>query len=497
MMKPNKIVSSEHVTLLPNDQKVTLGNLIKDFLYYHDDIGKSDLLNHNIPQEHENKYIHRGFIFLSLLILILLDRVAQPLKKLGFKFERFLNRKLIPRNGEAEIDENSDGFISLVGHLDSRMELDKDIKQGDGRYYPALSMMAAKLAYENASVVRNTVSRIWNMEYVDFYDCYNEFLKQNTTQAFMMQERNAENDTITVAFRGTSMFEANDWSTDFDISWLKIEGMGKIHKGFMMALGLKKCFHEDSDNLGDFYGDWPKQIEHDHEYPLAYYTIKEKLRELISENKRAKIIFTGHSLGGALAILFPAILALHGEVEILDRLEAIYTYGQPRVGNELFGEFMKNKFKEHNIKYYRIVYGYDIVPEVPFDNTLMTFKHFGTCIHFNSLYQAKIVEEKQIKEEDKEGQKKGFRKVVIAIIKGLKELTVARVIAVWQLIRGFIIGYIAGPDFREGWLLICARFIGILIPSFIDHNPQDYVNSTRLASEELFKNYSHSLSYNK
>lgn len=213
-----------------------------------------------------------------------------------------------------------------------------------------------------------------------------ESQKKPTTQAFIMLEETEEDDKIIVAFRGTSPFDADDWSTDFDFSWCKVDGMGKIHMGFMVALGLQKYFPEDED----YYGYFPKQIKQDPHKPLAYYIIRDKLKEMTTNNNRAKIIVTGHSLGGALAILFPAILALHGEVELLDKLEAVYTYGQPRVGDEHFGDFMKKSLRKHKIRYYRIVYGYDIVPTVPFDNTLMTFKHFGTYIHINSFYQGKV-----------------------------------------------------------------------------------------------------------
>jgi len=209
------------------------------------------------------------------------------------------------------------------------------------------------------------------------------------TQAFIFQEKGPEHDMIVVSFRGTSPFVAHDWSTDLDLSWCKFTGVGKAHMGFMTALGLKK-YCNNHDPLGDYSGRWPKEVEQDPNFPLAYYTIREMLREIMKNNRKARFIVTGHSLGAALAILFPAVLAMHGEDKILDRLEGVYTYGQPRVGDEKFGKFVMKKFREHDIKYYRIVYANDIVPTVPFDNSFMLFKHFGTGIHFDSLYHGKV-----------------------------------------------------------------------------------------------------------
>lgn len=185
---------------------------------------------------------------------------------------------------------------------------------------------------------------------------------------------------IIVAFRGTEPFDADAWCADFDISWYKLQGIGKVHSGFMKALGLQKG------------KSWPQQVQqrHDDDHQLAYYAIRENLRKKFLINNRTKFIVTGHSLGGALAVLFPAILALHNEKSILERLEAVYTFGQPRVGNDKFGQFMKGKFKEFGVKYYRFVYSDDIVPRVPFDNSTLMFKHFGKCIYFDSLYQGKV-----------------------------------------------------------------------------------------------------------
>lgn len=57
--------------------------------------------------------------------------------------------------------------------------------------------------------------------------------------------------------------------------------------------------------------------------------------------------------------------------------------------------------------------------------------------------------------------------------------------AVWELIRSFIIPYIKGPDYREGWFQRLLRVVGLVIPGLSDHGPQDYVNATRLGSLPL------------
>ena len=44
---------------------------------------------------------------------------------------------------------------------------------------------------------------------------------------------------------------------------------------------------------------------------------------------------TGHSLGGALAVM--AAAHLHNKYSLVENL---YTLGQPRVGNDKFAEFM-------------------------------------------------------------------------------------------------------------------------------------------------------------
>ncbi|KAF9599982.1 hypothetical protein IFM89_002017 [Coptis chinensis] len=58
-------------------------------------------------------------------------------------------------------------FTSTLGNVDKRVELDESINCGDSRYYGALSIMAAKLSYENEAFIQNAVTNQWKALYFD------------------------------------------------------------------------------------------------------------------------------------------------------------------------------------------------------------------------------------------------------------------------------------------------------------------------------------------
>ena len=205
-----------------------------------------------------------------------------------------------------------------------------------------------------------------------------DFQGKATTQAFMFQNTATDDpNIIVIAFRGTSPLDTYDWQVDADFSWYDIEGVGRIHSGFMKALGLQKATG------------WPKELtkpQHD----FAYYTLRQKLRDIAKANAKARFIITGHSLGGALATLFVTLLSMHDETAVLEKLQGVYTYGQPRVGDRRFAEFMVNSVQKYGFKYYRYVYSSDLVPRIPSDGVIFKYKHFARSIYFNSLYKGRV-----------------------------------------------------------------------------------------------------------
>ncbi|XP_027086329.1 triacylglycerol lipase OBL1 isoform X1 [Coffea arabica] len=413
---------------------------------------------------------HRVYIFFSIFIQNVLQFAAKPLSVFGSIFELWLN--LLACNGNFCLfllnllrgkvvvpAEGSADFMSFLGHFDRRVELDKNIKPGDKKYFAELSVMASKIAYENKAFIKAVVEDKWKMELIGEYDFWNEYQQKYSTQGLIIHDKTANPDMIIVAFRGTELFNADDWRTDFDLSWHKFQSMGKVHSGFIKALGLQ---NDQS---------WPPTIDHDNKKPIAYYTIKEKLRKLLHPHSRTKFILTGHSLGGALAILFPAVLALHDETCILERLEAIYTFGQPRVGDVKFGDFVKEQLKSYDIKYYRFVYNHDIVPRLPYDDdTTLLFRHFGTCLFYNSLYEGKIFPQ--------EPHRNYF---------SIRAFITKRLDALWELVRSFLLPHLYGPEYREGLLLLVCRLFGLLVPGFPAHGIQEYINAVRLGTAEFWR----------
>lgn len=232
-----------------------------------------------------------------------------------------------------------------------------------------------------------------------------DYQQESSTQVFILCDKPKDADLIVVSFRGTEPFDADDWSTDFDYSWYEIPGMGKVHMGFLEAMGLgnredvstfqeqlfvKNAKSGSTEGVEIIHSESSESssmpTDADNKEFSAYYTVRMKLKSLLIEHENAKFVVTGHSLGGALAILFPTVLVMHNKEEMMKRLLGIYTFGQPRIGNRQLGRYMEEHLNQPAPRYFRTVYCNDLVPRLPYDDKTFLYKHFGVCLYYSSLY---------------------------------------------------------------------------------------------------------------
>jgi hypothetical protein len=158
-------------------------------------------------------------------------------------------------------------------------------------------------------------------------------------------------DCTVIAFRGTK--DLANWITDAEFLREHIP-TGGVHRGFLAAVDsvlplIKDCLSGAGTACPQL-----------HTVGTA--------RPLPVDKKNLKpLVLTGHSLGGALAIVCGYFLA-----EQDYPLHSIYTYGQPRVGDAAFAADFAVLC---GWKTYRVVNQNDVVPRLP--GWLLGYRHVG------------------------------------------------------------------------------------------------------------------------
>ncbi|KAJ7557290.1 hypothetical protein O6H91_05G120800 [Diphasiastrum complanatum] len=446
----------------------------------------------------------------SLVILGILQILRLPYRIIGTTLELLLNTLsanggffrlvylLISGTPIRNPSDDPSRYYSLIGHLDWRTTLDRDLAvEHVGRstvdrtisktLFPEtkrgpllmaeLCVMSSKLAYENAEVIERIVKAEWKMDFVGQYDCWNEGQRRKSTHVFIFTDRAEDANVVVVAFRGTEPFNTYNWSTDLDFSWYELPVLGRVHVGFLEALGLgdrndletfvqvhTKMSDPQKIGPGESFSGLSKDVIADEEKLIAFDVVTTKVKEILQSHKNAKLYITGHSLGGALACLYPALLFCKKEDQVTDRLDGVYTFGQPRVGGKEFSHFMDEKLcAEPRSRYFRVVYCSDLVPRVPFDDHISQFKHSGLCWYFDSFYTGRIIYE--------EPNKNYFSLLYVLPME---------LYAIWELIFSFFIAKIHGRSYRESGSSTLFRVSGLLLPGVAAHSPVNYVNAVRL-----------------
>ncbi|MFI9803507.1 lipase family protein [Streptomyces sp. NPDC052301] len=183
---------------------------------------------------------------------------------------------------------------------------------------------AADLAYQDRSVIEEQAAQ-WGFGRVRHHETRftPPFPLQDTQACTLVSDR-----MIVTAFRGTEPGRIEDWLSDTTTPPTPGPGgNGYVHHGFAEAL--------------------------DSVYPAVH----DALTELRTCGQ--SVYFTGHSLGGALAMLAGARLYLEEPHLAAD---GVYTFGQPRTCDRLLAEAFHQGFGG---RMYRFVNNNDIVAQLP------------------------------------------------------------------------------------------------------------------------------------
>ena len=204
---------------------------------------------------------------------------------------------------------------------------------------------ASRIAYSDEATCRAWAIANGFKEDFQFIDT-SHLDPMTDTQGFVAQSP----DVLLVVFRGTEPRHIADVTSDADAIrfavWDK-SNLGEVHGGFFRA----------------FFAAWGKLFGGRKVFP-----------DMLRNAAPRKIWITGHSLGGALAQICAAQTALRDAIPV----HAVYTFGQPRVGDEQFAGALHAAL---GARTYRLVNNQDIVPRVPFFT--MRYRHFGQELFFS------------------------------------------------------------------------------------------------------------------
>ena len=182
----------------------------------------------------------------------------------------------------------------------------------------------------------------------------------------------SSNNAITVAFAGTDPSNVADVFTDVQLVRVEYPPCGgdywwsddcTVHKGFYNA-------YSSVDDI-----------------------VYDIVIDLVNSYSDATIEITGHSLGGAMAVLCALDLYLNHDTQIV--ADYIYTFGQPRVGDDEFAAYYDDIFGDKTI---RVTHAKDPVALLPWKSWGWNYLHFkheiyypddpdgDVCVFFNFFY---------------------------------------------------------------------------------------------------------------
>jgi triacylglycerol lipase len=218
----------------------------------------------------------------------------------------------------------------------------------------SFSTANAQILAQASAVAYDTPERCAKWAKVSGFTGAFDFFDHQHTQGFVTESGEA----IIVAFRGTQPNRPMDWFADFRATcdpW-DHRNAGRVHSGFYSA--LRKV--------------WGVTLANGEILP----------RRLVNRGNKT-IWITGHSLGGALAVLCAAQALFVSRVPV----QGVYTFGQPRVGTKDFADAVNAMLGSGIV---RFVNDRDIVPRVPLFS--MGFCHYGGQRFFDHAGESSVAD---------------------------------------------------------------------------------------------------------
>src|SRR6516165_2559730 len=192
---------------------------------------------------------------------------------------------------------------------------DRDFHRGTAKAMAWLS----QLAYETDEPKKiEAILSTWKLRLVEeVISELRSVLPMASTHAFVAAGRGA----TFIAFAGTDPVVLANWISDFD--------------AHLTANGVAEGYAEAASIIFD----------------------RIKTIEANRPDAEQKLFLSGHSLGGALAVVTAAKLSLNASLAV----DAVYTFGMPRPGS---GDFARDYNADLGMRTYRLVHRDDLVPTV-------------------------------------------------------------------------------------------------------------------------------------
>jgi len=234
-------------------------------------------------------------------------------------------------------------YLVVIACFVVAFSLAKQFDQETARRYQFIS----KVSYCDQKEIED-----WTCTPCQTYAPKTQFISVYETTISKMQGLvvyDSEYDKIIVAFRGSSNIE--NWIANL-FAWQEKPGPSKDFPGVGVHAGFLETYIE-----------------------IQNFTIR-SVDHALSLHPTASIDLTGHSLGGAVAVLAGADLAGNHKLPV----EEIYTFGGPRIGNEAWAKLLK----DNGITVWRLVHWDDPVPLLP--PMLFSYHHSPAEVYYDEKF---------------------------------------------------------------------------------------------------------------